>query len=233
MGGGEQVVWVRRRGWPVLLPRDCGNWSQFSPSFGIRTSTFASTASTASYTAFSLQFLYLKVSFLNACVTFLCFLIDQKYPESNCFTCLSSAGCIKAFLHALVWEISEFWDPGSYFKPEPSPHIHRWAVSARAKQATLPDASATDPQARRQRAPLQGATHHLFGLAVPKETTNGTLCWGTGSILFPGAALTKYHKRGGLNRNVLCHSREARSLRSIHDDGPPPFSCCAPASYSS
>lgn len=45
---------------------------------------------------------------------------DQKDLEIYCFMCLFSAPCLKAFLHLLP-EPPEFWDPGSYFKPEPMP----------------------------------------------------------------------------------------------------------------
>lgn len=62
---------------------------------------------------------------------------NLQYLEIIRFTCLFPAAYIKAFLHFLLLEKPEFWDPGSYFKPEPTPCVHQDAGKATGKASYL------------------------------------------------------------------------------------------------
>lgn len=68
---------------------------------------------------------------------------NLQYLEINRFTCLFPAAYIKAFLHFLLLEKPEFWDPGSYFKLEPTPCVHQEAGKATGKASYLSVAGAS------------------------------------------------------------------------------------------
>lgn len=115
---------------------------------------------------------------------------NLQYLENNCFTGLFPAAYIKALLY-LLSEPTEFWDPGSYFKPEPTPCVHQGAGNATGKAGYLSAAGATLPSG--QAGVRNGGDRWHLSMASWRTRHHLVACYaGTWEVCwFSGAAPTK------------------------------------------